>query len=101
MGGSTERLTSGGVRLRKCIGCGTLFPKSSLMRIVRSASGEVSVDASRRAEGRGTYLCANIRCVKEAGKKNAIARALKCPVDREIYTRIAESLGNDCEDGIV
>ncbi|MDR2780783.1 MAG: YlxR family protein [Synergistaceae bacterium] len=85
-------------RLRKCLGCGLEFPKSSLLRIVRSTAGEVSVDPSGRAPGRGAYLCANADCVMKARKKNTLARVLKRPVDTEIYARIDEMIRSDCGD---
>jgi predicted RNA-binding protein YlxR (DUF448 family) len=100
VGGSAKRLTEARARLRKCSGCGLEFPKSSLLRVVRSTDGEVSVDSSGRASGRGAYLCVNAECVAKARKKNALARVLKCPVDREIYARAAELLRSDCDDGI-
>jgi predicted RNA-binding protein YlxR (DUF448 family) len=36
----------------------------------------------------------------KAQKKNALARVLKRPVDREIYARIAESIRSDRDGGI-
>ena len=80
------------------MGCGLEFPKSSMLRIVRSTAGEVSVDPSGRAPGRGAYLCGNAECVAKARKKNALARVLKRPVDGEIYARIAELFRSDRDD---
>ena len=96
MGGSAKRLTE--TWIRKCLGCGLEFPKSSMLRVVRSAAGEVSVDPSGRAPGRGAYLCRNAECVTKAQKKNALSRVLKRPVDREIYARIAELFRGDRDD---
>ncbi|MDR1508309.1 MAG: YlxR family protein [Synergistaceae bacterium] len=87
-------------RMRKCLGCGLEFPKSTLLRIVRSTAGEVSVDLSGIESGRGAYLCSNAECVLKARKKNALARVLKRPVDSEIYSRIAEHIQRGRNDGI-
>jgi predicted RNA-binding protein YlxR (DUF448 family) len=76
------------------------MPKASLLRVVRSVAGDVSVDTSGKASGRGAYLCANAECVTKARKRNALARVLKRPVDGEIYARITELIRSDCDDGI-
>jgi predicted RNA-binding protein YlxR (DUF448 family) len=73
------------------VGCGQEAPKKSLMRVVRSPEGTVSIDATGRAPGRGAYLCADVECVKKAMKKNALARALKGPVDQGIYNLALEA----------
>jgi predicted RNA-binding protein YlxR (DUF448 family) len=90
MGGSSEKLTHTRRRPRRCVGCGAEAPKSGLIRVSRSPEGKISVDAGGKAPGRGAYICANVECVKLAMKKNALARALKHPVDPMIYLLIEE-----------
>jgi predicted RNA-binding protein YlxR (DUF448 family) len=65
-------------------------PKTGLIRIARSPEGKIGVDAGGKAPGRGAYICADLECVKLAKKKNALARALKHPVDPMIYLLIEE-----------
>ena len=43
--------------LRKCAVCGEHFPKKELIRIVRKPDGEVVLDLTGKANGRGAYLC--------------------------------------------
>ena len=47
--------------LRSCAVCRTIQPKGSMMRLVRRADGSVAHDATGKAAGRGTYLCADHR----------------------------------------
>ena len=42
---------------RKCIVCGEMKEKHELIRVVRTASGEISVDVGGKANGRGCYVC--------------------------------------------
>jgi predicted RNA-binding protein YlxR (DUF448 family) len=91
MGGSSERLAAPRKRPRRCVGCGQEAPKKGLIRVVRSPEGTVSIDATGRAPGRGAYLCADAECVRKAMKKNALARALKAPVDQSIYSLAEEA----------
>lgn len=79
-------------RPRTCIGCGGEFPKNSLIRVVRKPSGEIEVDNTGRAPGRGVYLCRNIDCVLKSRKKNLMSRSLKSPVPDTIYEYILAGL---------
>jgi predicted RNA-binding protein YlxR (DUF448 family) len=72
------------------VACGAEETKSGLIRVVRSPDGVVSVDRVGRVPGRGAYLCGKVECVKMARKKNALARALKQPVDTGIYALLEE-----------
>lgn len=69
---------------RKCTGCGKAFPKRELIRIVRSPSGEVSLDFTGKKSGRGAYLCKNIQCLKKARKAKRIERNLECVIPDDV-----------------
>ena len=56
--------------------------------MVRSPDGAVAVDPTGKAPGRGAYLCCNAACVALAKKRNALSRALKHPVDKELYEQL-------------
>lgn len=60
---------------RMCIGCRGLFPRESLVRLVRGPAGEVGVDRYLRAPGRGAHLCYSKTCIEAAIKRKAIGRA--------------------------
>lgn len=77
------------VPLRKCVACQQMMPKKSLIRIVRSPEGEVSIDLTGKKSGRGAYLCGKEACFKLAHKTRALDRALKAPVGSEVYEQLA------------
>lgn len=60
---------------RTCVGCRTVLPKRSLIRIVRTAEG-IQVDQTGKLAGRGAYLH-NRRACWENGLKGSLANALK------------------------
>jgi uncharacterized protein len=62
---------------RTCVGCREAAPKGSLVRLVRSVSGEPAVDPTGRAPGRGAYLHRRPECVRAAVRRGALARALR------------------------
>ena len=45
---------------RKCVGCGEMKEKKELIRIVRTPEGEILLDATGKANGRGAYICNNV-----------------------------------------
>ena len=43
--------------MRMCTGCGEMFDKRELVRVVKSPEGEVSLDLTGKKAGRGAYVC--------------------------------------------
>lgn len=70
---------------RRCVGCGERFPKPTLVRVVRSKDGVVSLDRTGKASGRGTYICPNVECLRRARKARRLETNLECTVPPEIY----------------
>jgi hypothetical protein len=64
---------------RTCIACRTERDKGDLVRIVRTPTGEVRVDPTGKASGRGAYLCVDAACWSKALKTRAVQRALDVP----------------------
>ena len=64
------------------------------MRIVRMPSGDVVVDATGRAAGRGAYVCRTAECLDKAITKGALSRALKTPLPTDLPEALAGSLTN-------
>ena len=62
--------------MRKCAGCGEMFPKSELARIVSTPEGEVLYDPTGKLNGRGVYVCKNETCIARFKKTGAVKRAL-------------------------
>ncbi|MEN6474773.1 MAG: YlxR family protein [Syntrophaceae bacterium] len=54
--------------MRQCLGCKGVFPRHELLRLVKRPDGAICFDASRRAQGRGGYVCPDISCLRKASK---------------------------------
>ncbi len=63
-------------------------PKKSLVRVVRSADGVVSVDPTGKLSGKGAYLCRNAECIEKAVKTGAIRRALDAEASASVYEEL-------------
>ena len=62
---------------RKCVGCGTSKDKKELIRVVKNAEGEISVDLTGKKNGRGAYICHSVKCLNSAVKAKRLERAFE------------------------
>lgn len=81
--------------MRMCTGCGEMKPKRELVRVVKSADGEISLDLTGKANGRGAYICRSADCLKKAQKAKRIERSFAVTIPDEIYNRMQEEIGNE------
>lgn len=81
------------VPMRKCVGCMESKPKKELIRIA-GYEGNVALDPTGKARGRGVYLCPNAQCLEKAKKKRALSRSL----NMEIIPEQMEKLFKELED---
>lgn len=78
------------IPMRKCVASQEMFPKKSLIRIVRTPENEIVIDPTGKKSGRGAYLCAKAEYIDLAQKKKALERAFKTEVKPEIYDQLRE-----------
>ena len=70
---------------RTCIGCGEKKDKKDLIRIVKDKEGNISIDRTGRANGRGAYICDKIDCLEKATKSKKLEKAFEMKIENEIY----------------
>ena len=71
------------IPMRRCIGCMTSKEKRELVRIA-GFEGQLSVDLTGKAKGRGAYLCMrNPDCGEKAYKRKALERSLGMEISPE------------------
>ena len=79
---------------RTCIGCNEIKPKKELIRIVKNKEGNIFVDKTGKANGRGAYLCDNIECLEKAIKTKRLERTFETTIESKIYEDLrGEMLG--------
>ena len=66
-------------------GCNAKKDKTELIRVVKNKEGNIRIDKTGKAAGRGAYLCDNIQCLEKAIKTNRLAKAFEQNIDKEIY----------------
>ena len=55
--------------MRTCIACRQMKPKKEMLRVVKTADGEIFADPTGKAAGRGAYICGADECMKKLGDK--------------------------------
>ena len=56
------------IPMRQCTGCREMKEKRSLIRVVRSPEGAITLDSRGKSPGRGAYLCPDPACLAKAQK---------------------------------
>lgn len=73
------------VVLRTCVISKEKLEKKELLRIVRNKEGEVSIDLTGKANGRGAYLKKDANVIEKARKSKALDRILEVSVPNSLY----------------
>ncbi len=80
------------IPLRKCLASNQQYPKKELLRIVKTPLGEVIIDPSGKANGRGAYIKLNQENLDRLIKTKALERALEIAVPPELYQELQNML---------
>ncbi|MGM0436405.1 MAG: RNase P modulator RnpM [Bacillota bacterium] len=81
--------------LRKCVATGEMLPKEAMLRIVKNKQGEVFVDPTGKAHGRGAYVKKDQSAIKTLKKKNGLDRVFQMKVDPSVYEACEAALSDE------
>lgn len=73
---------------RTCIGCNTKKDKKDLIRIVKDKNGNISIDRTGKAQGRGAYICDDIQCLEKVIKSKRLEKTFEIKIEEEIYENL-------------
>lgn len=82
------------IPLRQCVGCNEMKSKKEMLRVLKTAEGEVVLDTTGKMNGRGAYLCKNAECLKKAMKHKGIERSLKMQIEKSVYEKLEKEFLN-------
>ena len=80
---------------RKCIACQDRDNKKELVRIVKNKEGQIFLDKTGKANGRGAYICKCGECLEKAIKSKALNRAFKVEIPDEVYESLAKEIADN------
>ncbi len=80
------------IPMRMCVGCREMKPKAQLLRVVKPREGDVHIDRTGKASGRGAYVCGQIECLRGAQKCRALERALDAKIDEAVFGQLESQI---------
>ena len=73
---------------RTCMGCNVKKNKKELIRIVKNKQGEISIDKTGKAKGRGAYICDSVECLEKAIKSKRLERTFETKISDVVYENL-------------
>ena len=80
------------IPMRMCTVCREMKTKKELFRVVKTNEGNIFVDLTFKANGRGAYICRCKECVEKAKKAKTLNKQFECQVGDEIYQQLTDLL---------
>lgn len=80
------------IPMRKCVGCQEMKEKKSLIRVVKTAEGDIILDDTGKKNGRGAYICKSLECFKKAKKTKELERSLGVSVSEQVYEELEKEM---------
>ena len=80
------------IPMRMCIACHEMKPKKEMLRIVKPKDGDVFIDFSGKAAGRGAYICKSKECLTKAVRQKQLDRALETKIDEAVLSQLMEEV---------
>ena len=84
--------------MRQCVGCSEMKSKKEMMRILKTAEGDIVLDVTGKKNGRGAYLCKSNECLKKARKNRGIERSFKMSIPAEVYDNLEKEFAESEEE---
>lgn len=75
---------------RTCVVTKEKTQKKDLLRVVRDKEGNVSVDLTGKANGRGAYLKKDLEVIKKAQTTKILERVLEAEIPENIYQEMID-----------
>lgn len=81
------------IPMRSCVVTLEKLPKKELIRVVRTPEGNVIIDETGKANGRGAYLKKDIETFEKAKKSKILNKKLEVEVPDSIYDELKSIVG--------
>ena len=85
------------IPMRRCVGWCEMKTKKELVRVIKTPEDEILLDSTGRKNGRGAYLCTNLKCLQQARKSKGLERSLKMAIPEEVYDQLEKEMNTLAE----
>mgnify|MGYP004695117749 FL=1 len=89
------------IPMRSCVVTLEKLPKKELIRVVRTPEGNVIVDETGKANGRGAYLKKDLNTFNIAQKNKILNKKLEVEVPDSIYDELRKLVGEIWKEKII
>ncbi len=86
------------IPMRKCTGCGGMFPKKELIRVILTPEESIELDRTGKKNGRGAYICNSVECLNKAFKTKGLEKSLKHAIPPEVLEKLKKEFGAENEE---
>ena len=86
------------IPLRQCVGCGEMKSKKEMIRVLKTAEGEIVLDKTGKKNGRGAYLCVSRECLLKAKKNRGLERSFKMSIPEDVYDCLEKEFDESGEE---
>ena len=76
------------IPMRTCVITKEKYPKKELIRVVRTPEGNVIIDETGKANGRGAYVKRSAEAIETARKTKVLERHLEVKIEDKIYDEL-------------
>ncbi|MCH4192310.1 MAG: YlxR family protein [Butyrivibrio sp.] len=83
------------IPMRQCVGCGLMKNKKDMIRVIKTATGEILLDRTGRQNGRGAYICDDRDCLIKARKNKGLERSFRQQIPAEVYDSLEKEFDAD------
>ena len=80
------------IPMRTCVITKEKYPKKELIRIIRTPEGNICIDETGKANGRGAYLKKDKEVIEKARMTKTLERHLETKIPVEIYDELLNIL---------
>lgn len=82
------------IPMRTCVVTGEKLPKFELLRIVKNKEGEIFIDPTSKANGKGVYIKKDLETLEKAIKNKVLEKKLESDEIGNIYEEIRNIIDN-------
>lgn len=80
------------IPMRTCVITKEKLPKGELIRVVRTPAGNVIVDKTGKANGRGAYLKKDLETIEKAKNSKQLNKHLEIDIPDSVYEELKQSI---------
>lgn len=81
------------IPMRMCIVTRDKYPKSDLIRIVKTKENEIKVDVTGKLNGKGAYLKKDIDVLKKAKQSKILNKTFELEVNDDVFLELEKLIG--------